>query len=116
MGMYDEIWWQAELPRGHSPEKRLFQTKSLHRCLERYVVTSEGRLCLVGNGWQDDGPFEGTNDPRASVDTDFHGDIRLVSVNGEQTEYVARFTHGTLEWIQLMADVPERVRRNLMSG
>ena len=48
MGMYDEIWWQAELPPGHSPEKRLFQTKSLHRCLDRYVVTSEGRLCLVG--------------------------------------------------------------------
>jgi hypothetical protein len=116
MGMYDEIWWQAELPRGHSPESRLFQTKSLHRCLERYVVTPEGRLRLVGHGWQDEGAFEGTHDPKASMDTDFHGDIRLVSVDGEQIEYVARFTHGKLEWIQLMPEVPERVRRNLMSG
>lgn len=116
MGMYDEIWWQAELPRGHSPENRLFQTKSLHRCFDRYVVSAAGRLGLVGNSWQDEGPFEGACDPKASVDTDFHGDIRLVAVNGENTEYVARFTHGALEWIQLMAEVPERVRRNLMSG
>jgi len=116
MGMYDEIWWQAELPHGRSPEKRLFQTKSLHRCLDRYVVTSEGRLCLVGNGWQDDGEFGGAYDSKANVDTDFHGDIRLLSVGGEHSEYVARFTHGKLEWIQLMAEVPERVRRNLMSG
>jgi hypothetical protein len=83
---------------------------------DRYVVTSGGRLCLVGNGWQDDGEFAGAYDSKANVDTDFQGDIRLVSVGGEHTEYVARFTHGKLEWIQLMAEVPERVRRNLMSG
>jgi hypothetical protein len=51
MGMYDEVWWEAELPEGHPATSRLFQTKSLDRCFDRYIVTREGRFCLVGNGW-----------------------------------------------------------------
>jgi len=39
-----------------------------------------------------------------STDTNFHGDIRLLSNEGELEEYVARFTHGTLEWIRPLAD------------
>jgi hypothetical protein len=62
--MYDEIGWEAELPAGHPAQKRLFQTKSLHRCLDRYVVTEAGRLCLVGNGWRDDVPFDGAHNQR----------------------------------------------------
>jgi hypothetical protein len=37
------------------------------------------------------------------VDLDFHGDIRLVTLEGGYQEYVARFTHGTLEWIRPLA-------------
>jgi hypothetical protein len=116
MGMYDEVWWEAELPAEHPPTSRLFQTKSLHRCLDRYVVTREGRFCLVGNDWQDDAPFEGQHSAQGIIDVDFHGDIRLVSAAaGKYEEYIVRFTHGTLEWIRPMADVPE-IRRNLVSG
>lgn len=37
MGMYDEVRWYAALPEGHPETDRLFQTKSLDPCLERYV-------------------------------------------------------------------------------
>jgi hypothetical protein len=110
--MFDEIWWEADLPAGHSPDSRLFQTKSFENCFDRFVVTPEGRFCLVGNGWQDDDPFRGEK-TRGSIDMEFHGDMRLSSlVDGKYVEYVARFTHGTLEWIRPSADVPQ-ILRNL---
>lgn len=98
MGMFDEIRWEATLPAGHPEDSRLFQTKSLDPCLEHYVVTREGRLLMVGNGWQE----EADSDRERGIDVEFHGDMRLVSVEG-QTEYIARFTHGTLEWIRPLA-------------
>src|ERR1700729_2016109 len=114
MGMYDEVWWEAELPAGHPPTTRLFQTQTLDRCFDHYIVTQEGRLCLVGNGWQDDGPYDGTQRSYETVDLDFHGDIRLVSSEDGDEEYIARFTHGTLEWIRPRVDVPQ-IRRSLIA-
>ncbi len=97
MGLYDEIRWDAALPEGHPPEDRIFQTKSLDRSLDHFQVTPEGCLLLVGNGWQDE-DLEHAPD-LSGVEVDFHGDIRLVSLKGHR-EYLARFTHGTLEWIK----------------
>jgi hypothetical protein len=37
------------------------------------------------------------------IDVEFHGDMRLLSAEGDR-EYLARFTHGTLEWIRPLAD------------
>jgi hypothetical protein len=101
MGMIDEIRWDAALPEGHPPEDRIFQTKSLDPSWEHYLVTPEGRLLLVGNGWQDEDLEHALNG--TGVEVEFHGDIRLVSRRG-QGEYLARFTHGTLEWIKPLAD------------
>lgn len=98
MGMYDEVRWDAALPEGHPEQSRLFQTKSLDPCLEHYVVSGEGRLLLMGNGWTDETDF-GSG---LSIDVEFHGDMRLVSVE-DHHEYLARFTHGTLEWIRPLA-------------
>jgi hypothetical protein len=106
MGLYDEIWWEAELPAGHPPDNRLFQTKSLDPCLDRYVVTLEGRLRLVGNGFQDDAAFAGARPGQEAIDVDFHGDLRLVSSVPDYEVYSARFTHGTVEWIRPSADGP----------
>jgi hypothetical protein len=101
MGMFDEIRWDAALPEGHPAEDRIFQTKSLDPCLEHYLVTPEGRLLLVGNGWRDD---ELEHAQRlGGVDVEFHGDMRLWSVKSHR-EYLTRFTHGTLEWIRPLAD------------
>lgn len=119
MGLYDEIWWEAELPSDHPPTDRLFQTKSLDPCLDRYVVTAEGRLRLVGNGWCDDEDFKGGGE-QEGTDVNFHGDIRLVSLTPGREEYMARFTHGTLEWIRPTADAPRSLmaeaRRKALEG
>ena len=61
MGLFDEIRWDAALPEGHPPDSRLFQTKSLDPCLDHYVVTPEGRLLLVGVGFDECG-FGGCGD------------------------------------------------------
>jgi len=103
MSMPDEVRWDAALPADHpSGANRLFRTSSFGcPCFDHYVVTPEGRLFLAGNGWQDDLEFE---DPqRTPVDVGFHGDIRMCSDDGRRS-YLARFTHGTLEWIRPLAD------------
>jgi hypothetical protein len=101
MGLFDEIRWDAALPEGHPFDDHIFQTKSLDPCLEHYLVTPEGRLHLVGNGWEDEDLEHAPG--LKGVDVEFHGDIRLVSVKRHR-EYLARFTHGTLEWIRPLAD------------
>jgi len=100
MGLYDEVRWDATLPEGHPPDDRIFQTKSLDPGLEQYVVTAEGRLLLVGNGWQDEALEQ--PQPLQGIDVEFHGDIRIVSLKS-QSQYLVRFTHGTLEWIRPLA-------------
>ena len=101
MGLYDEVRWDAALPEGHPAEDRIFQTKSLDPCLDHFLVTPDGRLLLVGNGWQD-GDLEHAQNLQG-VEVDFHGDMRLISVKG-QRDYLARFTHGRLEWIRPLAE------------
>lgn len=98
MGMYDTVWFDKDLPDA-TLAGRDFQTKSLHQCLDRYTVTRDGRLCLSGNeGLEGD---EINLRKEEYVDTGFHGDLRLTSVTGgKYAQYVARFTHGTLEWVR----------------
>jgi hypothetical protein len=103
MGIFDEIRWDAALPKGHPPDSRLFQTKSLDPCLDQYIVTPEGRLLLVGGGFEDGADLADAEISQAAIDVEFHGDMRLLSTQGEW-EYLARFTHGTLEWIRPLAD------------
>jgi hypothetical protein len=103
MGLFDEIRWDAALPEDHPPESRLFQTKSLDDpCLDHYIVTPEGRLLLVGGGFYD-GADLADAEISQGVDVEFHGDMRLLAVKGHQ-EYLARFTHGALEWIRPLTD------------
>jgi hypothetical protein len=102
MGLFDEIRWDAPLPEGHPPDSRLFQTKSLDPCMDYYVVTPEGRLLLVGSGFEDGADLAG-KEISQGIDVEFHGDMRLLSAEGYR-EYLARFTHGTLEWIRPLAD------------
>src|SRR5580698_6870152 len=102
MGLYDEIRWDAALPAGHPPDSRMFQTKSLDPGLERYVVTVEGRLLLLVNGFEDDTNLADAATSKG-IDVEFHGDMRLISTEGLQV-YLARFTHGTLEWIRPLGD------------
>jgi hypothetical protein len=109
MGLFDEVWIDEGLP-GFPLGCRRFQTKSLDNCMDRYVVTKEGRLCMVGNVLFEDTPVAVEQEVGDRLDIDFHGDIRLVADEGKYEEYVARFTHGTFEWIRPMAEVPRFIR------
>lgn len=97
MGMYDEVAFDAELPDFPLICRR-FQTKSLDRCLDRYLVTKAGRLLLVGNVIADEMPAAARLEER--FDIECHGEIRLVAKEGKHEEYVARFTNGTFESIR----------------
>lgn len=104
MGMYDEVWFH-EIPPGFPSSCRRFQTKALERCMDRYVVTKEGRLCFAGSTLMEDAAEAVAQGRIEKIDMDFHGDIRLVSDEGKPEVYIARFTHGTLEWIRPVAEV-----------
>jgi hypothetical protein len=108
MGLYDEVWFEDQLP-GIVSNCRRFQTKSIHSCLDRYIVTKEGRLRLVRSRFlkKDDTGAETQGDSRG-IDTRFHGDIRLIASDaGTIEEYIARFTDGTLEWVRPLSEVQE---------
>jgi hypothetical protein len=98
--MFDVVVFDMALPDCQVQGRR-FQTKSLDPCMEIYTVNGEGRLCLTGSEL-----LLGTGEEAVeAVDIDFHGDIRLRAEDGGG-EYIARFTHGTLEWVRPKAELP----------
>ena len=120
--MYDEVECAADLPDEFLIAGLSFQTKSLYRSLDRFSITKEGRLVLHACRYEHTGqdgwiPLM-TRIPTEDVDLDFHGDIRLMTSEGEIREYAVRFTHGRLEWVRPFADLSEAeqmlvTRRNL---
>ena len=105
MSLCDEIRWDATLPEGYPPDDRLFQTKSLdYSSWDYYAFTSDGRLLLVGNGWDDDAGLSAETDISRAIEVEFHGDMLLSAMTKGVGQYVARFTHGRLEWIRPLAE------------
>jgi len=78
--------------------------------METYTVTEEGRLIRHTQGYVKDASCPGefsTLAPR-DIDLEFHGDIVLTGYqNNTQADYVLRFTHGTLEWIEPIESLSE---------
>jgi hypothetical protein len=113
MGMFDELRCEADLPSGHPATARDFQTKSLLKCLDNYTITKEGRLILHSCHYESVGETENgfpqmNRIDTGDVDTEYHGDIRFYTTIGETSvDYVARFTHGTLEWIRPWSELSE---------
>jgi hypothetical protein len=120
MGMFDEVHCGADLPPGHPEMDRDFQTKSLGSCLDRFTITKEGRLILHAVRYEaSDEPGRRLPMmkavPLGDVDTEFHGDIQLYGrAKDGLVEYVARFTHGTLEWIRPLQELSEIHKKLLM--
>lgn len=101
MGMFDELVFDADLP-DFPLECRRFQTKAFERCLDRYRVTKSGRLLLAGSTILDEGEVLPIPNEEEAFDIECHGEIRLVPVEGDFAEYVARFTNGTFESIRAL--------------
>jgi hypothetical protein len=116
MGMFDEVKCDAPLPDNRAIPGSWFQSKSLACCLWRYTITKNGRLIFHRHHYEN-GPDreirEGLRMPTYKlikvdhIDTEFHGDVRLYGSADDDTEldYVARFTHGRLEWLRRFEDV-----------
>jgi len=108
--MFDDIKCEAKLPDGRVPGG-CFQTKSLFCCMDQFTITAAGKLIFHRHQYETDGEREvrsGVTRPEhklvhmEDIDMDYHGDIRFYGPTLEDhlVEYVARFTHGTLEWIR----------------
>jgi hypothetical protein len=98
MGMFDTI--HCEYPLPVTEHQGLdFQTKDLECRLGIYTITREGRLVRHARRG-------GRGEPDRDVEWPLHGDIRFyTSKSKEWIEYVARFTHGQVEWIRPLEEV-----------
>ena len=101
MGMFDTIYCQYPLPNPRHQDLD-FQTKDLECLLDTYTITREGRLVQhVKPGW--------IERLERDIEWPLHGDIRIyTSLKAEEPswiEYVARFTHGRVEWIRPLEEV-----------
>jgi hypothetical protein len=96
MGMFDYLYSRYKLPGSDLPPETEFQTKDLDCGLEHYVIAADGRLLRCHSRAED------MVELTAAEDTEYHGDIRFYGSGpgGERQEFVARFTHGKLEWVK----------------
>ena len=130
MGMFDELHCEFPLPDAVVQNKE-FQTKSFECLLDRYTITSDGRLILHQVEYEpvpeEERPHYGTPEweknplaqimgslrsvPIGDVEIPFHGDVIFYTSLGngpdsERFEYRARFTEGQLQWIKRQREEP----------
>lgn len=120
MGLFDTVTCEVELPGGATDYE--LQTKSLSCSMDQLTLTKEGRLILHATKYEP-GPdlmIRGKPFPQLKavevkdVDLRFHGDLWLVGLEPDGLrDYVARFTHGSLEWIRLLTDIDPEERELL---
>lgn len=125
MGMFDYVRCEVPLPDGYTGE---FQTKDFDSFLRTILIRADGRLMIEDCDWEDV-PLEERSHPDLPMlgairainkrwrDLDFHGDFRFYDMRLPESwhEYLARFTHGTLERV---VAIPESfyARSNMCSG
>lgn len=114
MGMFDYITSDLPLPDGFTGT---LQTKDFGCALVHFLIRTDGRLMENVTEFVavPKGERPPTTSPLAALrdryrivdlgwrDTAFHGDISLTGYDQDTKQqhfYVARFTHGTLEWIK----------------
>ena len=95
MGLFDTVHCKYPLPDPRHQDLE-FQTKDLDCALFYYTITRDGRLVRhAGRGrWG----------PDRDIEWPLHGDMRIYthekSLDPAWVEYVVRFTHGRVEWVQ----------------
>lgn len=97
MGLFDTITCEVPLPEAEHQDLE-FQTKDLECLMLHYVITRDGRLVRKAGRGLLQGPVRDSTWPH-------HGDLRFYTSTGDGEarqwiEYVARFTHGRVEWIR----------------
>jgi hypothetical protein len=102
MGLFDTVRCEYPLPDARHQDLE-FQTKDLDCLLGHYTITTDRRLLLHAEG--------GKRGLDRDIEWPLHGDLRFytsIKDSGESVwvEYVARFTHGRVEWIRPKEEVP----------
>lgn len=115
MGMFDRVYCEVPLPDGFTGE---MQTKDFDCALNTLLIRADGRLMMQECDWKEVPLDERPNPAFPSMgsrrainkrwrDLDFHGEFHFYGsegAGGVWHEYVARFTNGALEFIDV---VPE---------
>lgn len=115
MGMFDYVQSEVPLPDGYTGK---LQTKSFDSCLTTILIRADGRLFEKHDEYEtvpvSERPFP--HDPKKHLigsrrltkenwrDVNFHGDFEFYGSGrgqGEWHAYIARFTHGHLEYIKV---------------
>ena len=124
MGFFDYLTCAAEIPGLGVPVGVQFQTRSLLRASAELTISAGGRLVYHQARHEQCGTREvcpgitfpvHKKIPLADRDLDFHGDVLFCgSVDGQTSvAFIARFTHGQLEWIRSSDELPELQQRLL---
>lgn len=108
--MFDYICCELPIPNGRLLAKDSFQTKSLWRSMDHFTISAVGRLIYHKRRYVP--PFGDLPQAPvhvADIDLDYHGDIEMHASTFDDVcvSYVARFTHGTAEWIRPLGNLPE---------
>lgn len=118
MGMFDDIQCDYPLPDPEYQALR-YQTKSLDRQLNSYMITADGKLIRhyvqyeIIPEHQREPPsslpiFREVEGSREDIEVPFHGTVNFYTTYPENmeggewewVEYSACFTHGKVEWIK----------------
>lgn len=99
MGLFDTIRCEYPLPVA-AHQGLEFQTKGLDCGMERYTITPDGRLIRHSRG----GMF--AKGPCRDIEWPVHGDVEFYTSDSDRNwiEYIARFTHGRVEWIRTLEE------------
>src|SRR5262245_61591321 len=126
MGYSDYLTCELELPGLGVPAGLTFQTKDLFGTGVRLTLTPAGRLIEHQARIEEAerklvAPGVTVSDYRAiplgDRDLEFHGDVRFYTHlrNGTFVQFVARFTHGQVEWIRSLGELSDTHRSLLQS-
>jgi hypothetical protein len=113
MGIFDYLRLEMPMPDGQEVVPGSFQTKSLWCTMDRFTITSSGRLVFhrprpgptpVAEGE----PALGRLAPVGDIDLDYHGDLATHGTRADWNfvSYAVRFSHGTVEWIRALDALP----------
>lgn len=120
MGFYDTLTFSSGYAEcGIAPGAR-WQTKSLGRGGDEFRVTHSGKLLLERCRYEENdqvGPRGLRQLKRVATGNavvPFHGDLLLIGEpRDSREEFVARFTHGKLEWVRPLSRYSRRAARLL---
>jgi hypothetical protein len=110
MGMFDNIYVKAKLPLTEELERLVqdwslidFQTKDLENCLSSYQINEDGRLVTFNDAWwEENSAFRAAETVRHHGTITFYHLIQDVQTYDWWVEFIAFFSYGQLDKIELL--------------